>query len=100
VQVARGVVAGAWSGGETARFLDASAISFPTLLSLVSARVLQKGPERSRERRFGAAPRTLDGEDHSETVYDEGKEVLQLDSISEAHQAKPVACACGNHSSI
>jgi hypothetical protein len=88
VQVPRGVVAGAWSGCETARYLDARAISFPTLLSLVSGRVLQNGPERSRARRFGAAPRTLDGEDHSETVYDEGKEVLQLDSISEAQQAE------------
>jgi hypothetical protein len=36
--------------------------------------------------RRGAA--TLDGEDRSETVYEEGKEELQLDSISEAQQAK------------
>ena len=49
---------------------------------------LQNGPERSRARRFGAAQRNLDGEDRSETVYDEGKEELQLDSISEAQQAK------------
>ena len=79
----------AWSSSETAaRCLDAKAISFPTLLSLILGRALQNGPERSRARRFGAAPRTLDGEDHSETVYDEGKEVLQLDSISEAQQAE------------
>ena len=37
---------------------------------------------------FGAAQRTLDGEDRSETVYEEGKEELQRDSISEAQQAK------------
>jgi hypothetical protein len=35
---------------------------------------LQNGPERSRARRFGAAQLTLDGEDRSETVYEEGKE--------------------------
>src|ERR1035441_7377614 len=62
--------------------------SFPILLSLILGRALQNGPERSRARRFGAAQRTLDGEDRSETVYDEGKEELQLDSISEAQQAK------------
>src|SRR5258708_27554380 len=64
------------------------AISFPTLLSLISGRALQNGAERSRARRCGAAQRTLDGEDRSETVYKEGKEGLQLDSISEAQQAK------------
>jgi hypothetical protein len=37
---------------------------------------------------LGAAEQTLDGEDRSETVYEEGKEELQLDSISEAQQAK------------
>ena len=51
-------------------------------------RFIQNGPELSRARRFGAAQRTLDGEDRSETVYDEGKEELPLDSISEAQQAK------------
>ena len=49
---------------------------------------MQNDPERSRVRGFGAAERTLDGEDRSETVYEEGKEELQLDSISEAQQAK------------
>ena len=49
---------------------------------------MQNGRERSRARRLGAAERTLDGEDRSETVYEEGKEELQLDSISEAQQAK------------
>src|SRR5260370_2177618 len=62
-------------------------LSFPILLSLILGRALQNGPERSRARRFGAAQRTLDGEDRSETVYDEGKEELQLDSISETQQA-------------
>ena len=81
-------VARAWSGCEAARCLDARAINFPTLLSLISGRVLQNGPELSRARRFGAAQRTLDGEDRSETVYEEGKEELPLDSISEAQQAK------------
>ena len=37
---------------------------------------------------WARAERTLDGEDRSETVYEEGKEELQLDSISEAQQAK------------
>ena len=49
---------------------------------------MQNGPERSRARRLGAAEQTLDREDRSETVYEEGKEELQLDSISEAQQAK------------
>ena len=61
-----------------------SHLSFPSY----QARFLQNGPERSRGAPFGAAQRTLDGEDRSETVYDEGKEELQLDSISEAQQAK------------
>ena len=39
-------------------------------------------------------------EDRSETIYDEGKEELQLDSISEAQQAKRLHAAFGNHSSI
>ena len=77
-----------WSGCETARCLDARAINFPTLLSLILGRGIQNGPERSRARPIGAAQRTLDGEDRSETVYEEGKEELQLDSISEAQQAK------------
>jgi hypothetical protein len=68
--------------------LDARAITFPTLLSLITGRAIQNGPERSRARRFGAAQRTLDREDRSETVCKEGKEERQLDSISEAQQAK------------
>ena len=71
-----------------ARCLDAGVISFPTLLSLILGRACQNGPERSRARRCGAAQRTLEGEDRSETIYDEGKEELQLDSIFEAQQAK------------
>src|SRR5579862_3862804 len=74
VQVPRGVVARAYSGREVARWLDAKAINFPILLSLIVRRVLQNGPERSRARRFGAAQRILDGEDRLERVYDEGKE--------------------------
>ena len=61
-----------------------SQLSFPSY----QASFLQNGPERSRARRLGVAQRTLDGEDRSETVYEEGKEELQLDSISEAQQAK------------
>jgi hypothetical protein len=37
---------------------------------------------------LGAAERTLYSEDRSETIPREGKEELQLDSISEAQQAK------------
>ena len=74
--------------GEVTRCLDAGSLSFPTLLSLLSGSFFQNGPERSRARRFGAAQRTLDGEDRSETAYEEGKEKFQLDSISEAQQAK------------
>jgi len=62
---------------------------------------LQNGPERSRARRFGAAQRTLDGEDRSETVYEEGKE--ELNSIRFLKRNKRngcVACTFGNHSSI
>jgi hypothetical protein len=70
--------------------------SFPSY----QGRVFQNGPERSRARRFGAAQRTLDGEDRSETVYKEGKEELQPNSISEAQQAKRLHLQCGNHSSI
>jgi hypothetical protein len=51
-------------------------------------RAFQNGPERSRARRFGAAQRTLDGEDGSETIHEEGKEEFQLNPISEAQQAK------------
>jgi hypothetical protein len=48
---------------------------------------------------MGAAQRTLDSEDRSETDCEEGKEELQLDSISEAQQAKRLHLH-GNHSSI
>ena len=61
-------------------------VQFPLIPSIVER--VRSGPERSRARRFGAAQRTLDGEDRSETVYEEGKEELPLDSISEAQQAK------------
>jgi len=37
---------------------------------------------------FGAAQRTLDSEDRSETIYGEGKEERGLDPISETQQAK------------
>jgi hypothetical protein len=64
-------------------------IKFPNSpFPLVRNGFFKNGPERSRARRFGAAQRTLDGEDRSETVYEEGKEEFQLDSISEAQQAK------------
>src|ERR1039457_1953549 len=43
-QVARGVVAGAWSGCETARSLDARAIDFQTLLSLLLGKVSSERP--------------------------------------------------------
>jgi hypothetical protein len=58
--------------------------SFPSS----QVRFLQNGPELSRARRFGAAQRTLYSEDRSETIHKEGKEELQLDSTSEAQQAK------------
>jgi hypothetical protein len=51
---------------------------------------LQNGPERSRARRFGAAQRTLDGEDRSETVYEEGKE--ELNSIRFLKRNKRNGC--------
>ena len=66
------------------RVIKVSQLSFPSYEEWF----LQNGPERSRARRFGAAQRTLDGEDRSATVYEEGKEERQLDSISEAQQAK------------
>ena len=64
--------------------MKVSKASFPSC----QVRFLQNGPELSRARRFGAAPRTLDSEDRSETIHKEGKEELLLDSISEAQQAK------------
>ena len=43
-------------------------------LSLLSGGVVQDGPERSRARRCWARPqRTLDGEDRSEMIDEEGK---------------------------
>src|ERR1017187_8711985 len=44
VQVPRGVVARAWSGCETARSLDARAIDFQTLLSLLLGKVSSERP--------------------------------------------------------
>ena len=76
--------------GEVARCLDAGVISFPTLLSLILGRACSERPGAVKGAPFrrGAAQRTLAGEDRSETVHEEGKEELQLDSISEAQQAK------------
>jgi hypothetical protein len=82
-----------------ARCLDAGVIGSLILLSLLQVRFLQNGPELSRARRLGAAERTLYSEDRSETIPQEGKEELPLDSISEAQQAKRLHI-CGNHSSI
>jgi hypothetical protein len=68
-------------------FADTGNCHFRERLSLIRL-VFRNGPERSRARGFCAAQRTLDGEDRSEAIYDAGKEELQLDSISEAQQAK------------
>jgi hypothetical protein len=53
---------------------------------------LQNGPERSRARRLGAAERTLDGEDRSETVYEERKE--RSNSIRFLKRNKRNGCMC------
>ena len=63
-----------------------SQLSFPSYEEWL----LQNGPERSRARRFGAAQRTLDGEDRSETVYEEGKE--ELNSIRFLKRNKRNGC--------
>jgi hypothetical protein len=87
--VPRGVVAGACLACEVAEMFRSQGHRFPKPpFPLIQVRFLQNGPELSRARRFGAAQRTLDSEDRSETIRKEGKEELQLDSISEAQQAK------------
>ena len=82
VQAPRGVVARARSGREEARCRDAVVIvSTPSFPSYQEG-LVQNGPELSRARRFGAAPRTLDGEDRSATICQEGKEGHRLCPIS------------------
>ena len=76
-------IARAW-----ARCLDAGVISFPTLLFLLSGKVSSERPGAVKGAQFGRGERTLDSEDRSETIRKGEKEELQLDSISEAQQAK------------
>jgi hypothetical protein len=61
-----------------------SQVSFPSYEKWF----LQNGPERSRRAVWRGARGPLTAPGRSETVYEEGKEELQLDSISEAQQAK------------
>ena len=56
---------------------------------------------RSRQgRAVGAAMRTLDGEDRSELIAEEGKQILDSGSISETRASVTVALSCVNHGSI
>ena len=48
----------------------------------------------------GAAKRTLEGEDRSEIFEEEGKQILDSESISETRQARRIALSCVNHGSI
>ena len=66
---------------------------FPSLpFPLIKEGFLQNGPEPSRARRFGAAQRTLYGEDRSETIHGEGKEGRRLGSIRFLKPNKRIGC--------
>jgi hypothetical protein len=65
------------------------------------------GRKRSSERPgavkgapLGAAKRTLDGEDRSETIAEEGKQMWTPVDFLKRGQAKRLRCACVNHGSI
>ena len=49
---------------------------------------------------LGAAKRTLDGEDRSETIAEEGKQMWTPVDFLKRGQAKRLRCACVNHGSI
>ena len=49
---------------------------------------------------LGAAKRTLDGEDRSETIAEEGKQMWTPVDFLKHRQAKRLRCACVNHGSI
>jgi len=49
---------------------------------------------------LGAAKRTLDGEDRSETIAEEGKQMWTAVDFLKRGQAKRLRCACVNHGSI
>jgi len=49
---------------------------------------------------LGAAKRTLDGEDRSETIAEEGKQMWTPVYFLKRGQAKRLRCACVNHGSI
>jgi hypothetical protein len=48
----------------------------------------------------GAALRTLDGEDRSEQIEKEGKQIPDTRSISETRASEAIALLCVNHGSI
>jgi hypothetical protein len=56
---------------------------FPMLAFPLIGSIVQNGPEPSRARGFGAALRTLDGEDRSERIEEEGKQMLDSGSRNE-----------------
>jgi hypothetical protein len=65
------------------------------------------GRKRSSERPgavkgapLGAAKRTLEGEDRSETIGEEGKQMWTPVDFLKRGQAKRLRCACVNHGSI
>ena len=63
--------------------------------------LLQNGPEPSRARRQARHSRTLDGEDRSEMIDEEGKDgVAESIRFLKRQQAKRMQCACVNHGSI
>ena len=49
---------------------------------------------------LGAAKRTLEGEDRSETIAEEGKQMWTPIDFLKRGQAKRLRCACVNHGSI
>jgi hypothetical protein len=49
---------------------------------------------------IGAAIRNLDGEDRSERIEEEGKQILDSGSISETRASETVALSAVNHGSI
>jgi len=80
--------------GEVARCLDARSFKFPNSLFPLMRNVSAERPGAVKGapfRRGARGPLTAPG--RSETVYEEGKEELQLDSISEAQQAKRLRVA-------
>jgi hypothetical protein len=88
----------AWSGPTIGR--PRGLLVCTLCLSLLVGMRSSERPGAVKGAPLGAAKRTLDGEDRSETIAEEGKQMWTPVDFLKRGQAKRLRCACVNHGSI